>query len=111
MATVWVHAANTNILGTPLVKAAAITGVQHRSNRIDAFGVHPGEAVTVAADFGHKDRPLPDHFHLDLLKLIAEQTIAGQPDDHVVIAAETDFAVAWKWNAYPLSNYQWPSED
>lgn len=68
MATVWVLAANTNVLGAPLVKAAAITGFRHLGKRIDASGVHPGAPVTVAADFGHHGLPLPDGFHLDLLK-------------------------------------------
>lgn len=110
MAIVWVLAADkrNSIVGAPLVKAEAITGFKQTHNTVDALGIHPEEPVVVAASFGSTNAPLPDGFHLDLLKTITEQAAAGLPEDHVVVVAEYEFGAPWKWRAYPLSEYEYP---
>jgi hypothetical protein len=110
VATVWVLAADreNSIVGMPLVKAEAIIGFRQTFNTVEVLGIHPGEPVTVAANFGNSTRPLPDGFHVELLKLIAEQTRHGLPDDHVIIVADHTFGTRWSWKTYPLSEYEFP---
>ncbi|MFF3730863.1 hypothetical protein ACFYXM_11205 [Streptomyces sp. NPDC002476] len=113
MATVWVLTANkgTSVLGSPLVKAEAIIGFTQTFSTVDVFGIHPSEPVTIAASFGNTTALIPAGFHLDLLKLIAEQTSEGLPDEHVVIVAEHDLeAASWSWRAYPIEEFEYPKQ-
>ncbi|WP_159047646.1 hypothetical protein [Streptomyces sp. WM6378] len=78
MAIVWVLAADkgTSALGTPLVRAESIIGFTQTSSTVEVLGIHPSEPVAVAAGFGNTNALIPDGFHLDLLKLFAQQTSA-----------------------------------
>lgn len=110
MATVWVLAADKSrsVVGAPLVKAEAITGFRQTHNTVDVFGVSPGEPIIVAASFGTSISPLPEGFHLALLKIITEYVQKGLPDDHVVIVAEAAAGARATWKAYPLDDYEYP---
>jgi hypothetical protein len=93
----------------PLVRADAITHLLASTEKVTASQIGSDDVITLVHQdsVGHGYRgahPVPDHFHLALLRKFTEarKQVQGSEED-LIVFADLDDNEQWEWAVFPVS--------